>query len=111
MRTGAPAETRARDSASSSRTCSGNCSPSNGRSARDVAGSVPGARPMPRSMRSGMQRLERVEHLGHAQRRMVRQHDAARPDANPRVADAMCSIRISGAELAMLAMPWCSANQ
>ena len=27
------------------------------------------------------------------------------------VADATCSIRISGAELAMLAMPWCSANQ
>jgi hypothetical protein len=27
------------------------------------------------------------------------------------VADAMCSIRISGDELAIPGMPWCSANQ
>ena len=27
------------------------------------------------------------------------------------VADATCSIRISGAEHAMFGMPWCSANQ
>jgi hypothetical protein len=45
------------------------------------------------------------ETLGHAQRRMVRQHDAARPDTQRVVCDAMCSIRISGDELAMLAMP------
>ena len=31
-----------------------------------------------------VQRLERVKRLGDAQRRMVRQHDAARADANAR---------------------------
>ena len=42
---------------------------------------MPGARPMPRSMRPGIQRLERVEHLRHVQRRVVGQHDAAGADA------------------------------
>ena len=52
------------------------------RSARAVRWSVPGARPRPRSMRPRIQRLQRAELLGDHQRRVVRQHDAARPDAD-----------------------------
>ena len=50
------------------------------RNARAVRPSVPGARPRPRSIRPGKQRLQHPEPLGHHQRRVVRQHDAARAD-------------------------------
>ena len=49
-----------------------------------VRWSVPGARPSPRSMRPGIQRLQRAELLGDHQRRVVRQHDAAGADADRR---------------------------
>jgi hypothetical protein len=75
------------ESASISRTCSGNCDASNGRNAREVAGSVPGARPIPRSIRLGWS-ASSVERLGHAQRRMVRQHDAVEPTRIRLVAEA-----------------------
>ena len=42
----------------------------------EVTGSVPGARPSPRSMRPG-QRLERAEQLDDVERRVVRDHDPA----------------------------------
>jgi hypothetical protein len=52
-----------------------------------------------------VERGERVKRLGHTQRRMVRQHDAPDPTRRRLVFEAMCSIRILGDELAMLAMP------
>ena len=45
---------------------------------------MPGARPRPRSMRPGKQRLQHLEALRHHQRRVVRQHHAARADAHVR---------------------------
>ena len=54
------------------------------RRARAVRWSVPGARPMPRSMRSGYSAAEDAERFGDLERRVVRQHDAAGADANRR---------------------------
>ena len=48
-----------------------------------VSGSVPGARPMPRSMPARVRRLEERELLGHHQRRVVGQHHAAGADPDP----------------------------
>ena len=55
---------------------------------------------------------EDPERLGHLQRRVVGQHDPAGPDPDRRVvAAATAAIITSGAELATLAMLWCSATQ
>ena len=54
------------------------------RSSCVMTGSDPGARPRPRSMRPGSERLEGRELLGDHQRRVIRQHDAARSEADPR---------------------------
>ena len=51
------------------------------RSAIDVTGSEPGARPMPRSMRPGCGGLQQGELLGDGQRRVVGQHHARRSRA------------------------------
>ena len=93
------------ESASISRTWSGNCDASNGRRARDVAGSVPGARPIPRSMRSGCSASSVWN--ASATRSGVWFGSMMPPDPTRmrEVAEAMCSIRISGTVLAMLAMP------
>ena len=52
------------------------------RSAEAVIWSVPGARPMPRSIRAGIERLEHPELLGDDERRVVRQHHAAGADSD-----------------------------
>ena len=71
--------------ACSSRTSCGKFSAAPARSrrnARAVRWSVPGARPRPRSMRSAVERLQRAELLRDHQRRVIRQHDAARSDTD-----------------------------
>ena len=70
-----------------SRTCSGKSSAAAcafGFSARAVRMSPPGARPTPRSMRPGRERLQHAELLGHLQRAVVRQHHAGAADADAR---------------------------
>ena len=62
-------------------------------------------------MRPGMQRLERAELLGDHERRVVREHDPARADADRLVPAATCAITTAVAALAIPAALWCSASQ
>ena len=81
------------------------------RNASEVIWSVPGARPSPRSMRPGNSASSTLKRSVDHQRRMVRQHHAARADRRFFVIAATCPIMMSGAELAMVARLWCSASQ
>ena len=72
---------------------------------------MPGARPIPRSIRSGMERLEHLELLGDVQGAVVGEHHPARADADPLGRRGDRPIISSGEELATIAPPWCSASQ
>ena len=61
------------------------------RSAAAVSWSVPGARPMPRSMRPGMQRLEHAELLGDASGAWLGSITPPEPTRIVDVAAAMCA--------------------
>jgi hypothetical protein len=58
-----------------------------------------------------VQGIEGAELLGHHQRRMVGQHDAASADADVRVALAISLITSDVAAEPMPGMSWCSAIQ
>ena len=60
---------------------------------------------------AGKQRFQGAELLGDDERRVVRQHDAARADADRRGAWATCAITTAVAALAIPGMLWCSASQ
>ena len=75
-------------------------------------GRSPGARPMPRSIAAGVQRLEHAELLGDRQGGVVGQHHAAGAEADGvDVTEARCASSTGGDELAIPGMLWCSATQ
>jgi hypothetical protein len=51
-----------------------------------------------------------VERLRYFERHVIGKHDPAEPTWMRSVPAATCAIKISGADLAMLGIPWCSAN-
>jgi hypothetical protein len=100
-----------RDSASSSASCSAKRCASKGRSARDRGGIGARRAPDPQVDAAGVQRLQRVERSATCSGTWFGSMIPPEPTRIRSVAAATCPIRISGAELAMLGMPWCSANQ
>ena len=59
----------------------------------------------------GMHGLERAELLGDHERRVVREHDPAGPEADVAVCAATWAMSTLVAEDAIVAMLWCSAYQ
>ena len=99
------------DQVSSSDSNCGNCSPSNARSARVACTSEPGARPRPRSMRSGCSAASVRKASATRSGAWLGSITPPEPTRSRVVAEATWPIRISGAALATAGMPWCSANQ
>jgi hypothetical protein len=81
------------------------------RSARAVWGSVPGARPSPRSIRPGCN-ASRVANCSATTRgEWLGSITPPEPIRSVEVALARWAISTAGAELAIAAMAWCSATQ
>ena len=95
--------------------CSGNSSgdsPSGDRrSAAAVAGSVPGARPMPRSIRPGCSASSMPNCSATTSDTWLGSMTPPDPTWIREVASARWPISTGGAELAMPGMLWCSATQ
>ncbi len=81
------------------------------RNARAVFWSVPGARPMPRSMRPGCSASSMPNCSATTSGGWFGSITPPEPTRIVDVADAMCSIRTAGTDEAMPGMLWCSANQ
>src|SRR5580658_7048615 len=81
------------------------------RSAAAVAWSVPGARPMPRSMRPGWSASSMPNCSATTSETWLGSMTPPEPTRSVVVASAMWPISTGGAELAMPGMLWCSATQ
>ena len=81
------------------------------RSADAVTGSVPGARPMPRSMRPGCSASSMPNCSTTASGAWLGSMSPPEPTRIVDVASARCASRTAGDELAMPGMLWCSATQ
>jgi len=79
--------------------------------AYEVTGSVPGARPRPRSMRPGNSASNTLNRSATMRGAWFGSMTPPEPTRIADVAAAICPIMISGAELAMFARLWCSATQ
>jgi len=81
------------------------------RRARIAAESPPGARPSPRSMRSGKSDSQRSKLFGNHQRRMIRQHDAAGAHANSGSSVSNVPNQHGSSRARHSLILWCSASQ
>jgi hypothetical protein len=72
---------------------------------------VPGARPIPKSIRPGKSASSVWNTSATCNGAWFGNMTPPDPIRMDVVAAATCAIKISGAELATLAIPWCSANQ
>ena len=79
------------------------------RADRELVGARRAAEPEVDAAR--VERLQRPELLGDHERRVVREHDPARADADRRRAAATCAITTAVAALAIPTALWCSASQ
>ena len=81
------------------------------RSASAVSWSVPGARPMPRSIRPGCSASSVPNCSATTSGAWLGSMTPPDPTRIVVVAAARCAIRTAGAELAIAGMLWCSATQ
>ena len=81
------------------------------RSASAVSWSVPGARPMPRSIRPGCSASSVPNCSATTSGAWLGSITPPEPTRIVEVASARCPISTAGAELAIAGMLWCSATQ